>query len=97
MKRLAMQQVSVSEIQRNLHKLNDFDIVEVVDKKRQLVKGYFLDSRYGEWINELIERKKKMQNSAVSLAGALHAYADESLMKKEEGAWRRHLEEKHKI
>ena len=28
-----MQQISISYIQRNLHKLNDFDIIEVVDKK----------------------------------------------------------------
>jgi hypothetical protein len=28
-----MQQLSISEIQRNLHKLDAFDIIEVIDKK----------------------------------------------------------------
>ena len=34
-----MQQLSISEIQRNLHKLDSFDIIEVIDRKRDKVKG----------------------------------------------------------
>jgi len=45
-----MQQISISEIQRNLHKLDNFDIIEVVDKKRHKVKGYFVDSKYLSFI-----------------------------------------------
>ena len=46
MKRINMQTISISDIQRNLHKLDDFNIVEIVDKKRNQIKGYFLDSSY---------------------------------------------------
>lgn len=37
-----MQSISVSEIQRNLQKLNDFDVLEVVDKKEMSWKVTFL-------------------------------------------------------
>lgn len=30
-----MQTISISEIQRNLHKLDSFNIVKIVDKKRK--------------------------------------------------------------
>jgi len=33
-KGISMQTVSVSQIQRNLHQLNKFDIIEIIDKKR---------------------------------------------------------------
>ena len=45
-----MQQIGISEIQRNLHKLDNFDIVEVIDKKRDKVKGYFVDKKYAHAI-----------------------------------------------
>lgn len=37
-----MDQISISEVQRNLHKLDDFNIVKIVDKKRNGVKGYYI-------------------------------------------------------
>jgi len=46
MKGFTMQQISISDIQRNLHKLDNFDIVEIIDKKRNQVKGYFIDNKY---------------------------------------------------
>jgi len=54
-----MNTISISEIQRNLHKLDDFDIVEVVDKKRHQVKGYFLDKKYHDAVVELFQIKEK--------------------------------------
>ena len=92
-----MQQISISEIQRNLHKLDSFDIVEVIDKKRDKVKGYFLDSKYVSFINELIERKEQSSKKSKDLAGALHAYAKSERMDKEEEAWKKHVEEKYAL
>ena len=92
-----MKQISISEIQRNLHKLDSFDIVEVVDKKRDKVKGYFLDSKYLAFINELIENKVKSENVTESLAGSLHSYANPKLLDKEKDAWKNHIEEKYAL
>jgi len=54
-----MNTISISEIQRNLHKLEGFDIVEVVDKKRHQVKGYFLDKKYHDFVEALLNSKAK--------------------------------------
>jgi len=97
MKGMSMQQISISEIQRNLHKLDSFDIIEVVDKKRGKVKGYFLDSRYLSFINELIEKQRQSSDEREHLAGSLHRYANPELMREEEGAWKKHIEEKHAL
>ena len=89
-----MEQISISEIQRNLHKLNDFDIIEVIDKKRNKIKGYFIASKYASLVEELskkVEKKKKRK----SAAGSLHAYANPDLIDQEEGAWQRHVVEKY--
>ena len=97
MKGLQMQQISISEIQRNLHKLDAFDIVEIIDKKRHKVKGYFLDSKYMAYIDELIKREKQSLESADKLAGSLHQYANKELRKQEEGSWQCHVEGKYSI
>jgi predicted AAA+ superfamily ATPase len=93
MKGFEMQQLSISEIQRNLHKLDGVDIVEIIDKKRHKVKGYFLDSKYMSLIKELIKKEEESQNLTESLGGALHQYADVSYMGQEKDAWKQHIEE----
>ena len=92
-----MKQISISEIQRNLHKLDSFDIVEVIDKKRDKVKGYFLDSKYLSFVNELLENRIKSENLTEELAGSLHSYANPKLLDKEKDAWKTHIEEKHAL
>ena len=92
-----MEQISISEIQRNLHKLDDFDIIEVIDKKRDKIKGYFIESKYASLVEELAQKvKKKKEEHRKSLRGALSEYADPSKIKDEEGAWERHVIEKYK-
>lgn len=54
-----MNTISISDIQRNLHKLDNFDIVEVVDKKRHQVKGYFLDKKYHDVVEEIFQAKEE--------------------------------------
>jgi hypothetical protein len=66
-----MNSISLSDIQRNLHKLNDFDIVELVDKKRKKVKGYFLDSSYKEFVEKLIEDKKMSKLELLKISGII--------------------------
>ena len=90
-----MQQISISDIQRKLHKLDGFDIVEIVDRKRNKVKGYFIDSRYISFVKELLEKNKKQAVLADDLAGSLHKYADPQLIKDEEGTWQKHLQKKY--
>ncbi len=65
MKRISMNTISISDIQRNLHKLDNFDIVEVVDKKRHQVKGYFLDKKYHDFVEELFNKKEKEISKAL--------------------------------
>ncbi len=65
MKRINMNTISISDIQRNLHKLDNFDIVEVVDKKRHQVKGYFLDKKYHDFVEELFNKKEKEISKAL--------------------------------
>ncbi len=89
-----MQQLSISEIQRNLHKLDSFDIIEVIDKKRDKVKGYFIDARYTSFIEKLVSDKSRLM--AKRLAGSLHDYADPDLRGLEDSAWQRHVDEKYR-
>ena len=54
-----MKTLSISQVQRELHLLNSFDIVEIVDKKRDEVKGYFVDKKYKKLIESIIKEDKK--------------------------------------
>ena len=92
-----MQQISISDIQRNLHKLDGFDIVEIIDKKRNQVKGYFIDNKYAGFVQELFENQFKKENQENRIGGSLHKYANLALMEEEDKAWKEHIEEKHKI
>jgi len=69
MKRINMQTISISDIQRNLHKLDDFNIVKIVDKKRNQIKGYFLDSSYQSLIEKLIGKKEEKKNNLLNIVG----------------------------
>jgi len=60
-----MNTISISEIQRNLHKLDNFDIIEVVDKKRNQIKGYFLDKKYHGYVEEIIQAQEENKNNTV--------------------------------
>lgn len=66
-----MKSISVSEIQRNLHKLDGFDIVEIVDKKRNQLKGYFLDSSYQSLIESLIHQKEQKKSNLLKVVGII--------------------------
>jgi len=95
MKEDAMNQISISEIQRNLHKLDSFDIVEVIDKKRNKIKGYFIDSKYASFVEELSQKVQQNKEVPKSLRGVLHKYADTTKWDKEEDAWKKHSVEKY--
>ncbi len=60
-----MQTISISEIQRNLHKLDSFDIIEVVDKKRNQLKGYFLDKKYHGYVEDIVRDQEEKKNDAL--------------------------------
>jgi len=93
-----MEQISISEIQRNLHILDNFDIIEVIDKKRNKIKGYFIESKYASLVEELSKRveEKKKQNRK-SLRGVLSKYADIKKREDEKTAWKDHVLRKYAI
>ena len=70
-----MNTISISEIQRNLHKLDNFDIVEVVDKKRNQVKGYFLDKKYHAFVEELLANKERKNAKKLKALESMGTYA----------------------
>ena len=78
MKRINMQTISISDIQRNLHKLDDFNIVEIVDKKRNQIKGYFLDSSYQSLIEKLVGNKKQKKNNLLNIVGIVESGEEET-------------------
>ncbi len=90
-----MQRISISEIQRNLHHLDDFDIIEVVDKKRNRVKGYFIESKYASFVKELSHKVEQAKQKRSSLKGILHRYADKSKMDAEDNAWQQYVLKKY--
>ena len=90
-----MQKISISEIQRNLHTLDNFDIIEIIDKKRNKIKGYFIESKYASFVKELSSKVGHEKKGRVSLKGMLHQYANTQNIKEEETAWKRHIIEKY--
>ncbi len=64
--------LSVSQIQRNLHQLDSFDIIEVVDKKRNQTKGYFLDSTYKPLIEKIIHQKEQTDSDLMKIVGIVN-------------------------
>ena len=75
MKRINMNTISISDIQRNLHKLDNFDIVEVVDKKRNQIKGYFLDKKYHDVVEELFQAKDNKNEKKLKALEEMGSYA----------------------
>ena len=93
-----MEQISISEIQRNLHTLDNFDIIEVIDKKRNKIKGYFIESKYASLVEEIskkVEERKKQNRK--SLRGILSKYADARKIEDEESAWKNHVQKKYAL
>ena len=90
-----MEQIGISDIQRNLHKLDGFDIVEIIDKKRGHVKGYFVDKKHAHAIQKLIKQQQKTKSNSSKLAGALQPYSNTDLIEKESDAWEKHIIKKY--
>jgi len=78
MKRINMQTISVSDIQRNLHKLDDFNIIKIVDKKRNQIKGYFLDSSYQSLIDSIVGKREAKKNNLLNLVGIINNDKEET-------------------
>ena len=70
-----MNTISISDIQRNLHKLDNFDIIEVVDMKRNQIKGYFLDKKYHDFVQELFWSKDNKNEKKLKALEAMGSYA----------------------
>jgi len=93
MKRKVVHQLSISEIQRNLHKLDEYEIIQIVDKKKNVVKGFYIQAKYADLVNEI--EKKIAQAKKNKAAGILKKYANPALRKKEESAWQEYVIKKY--
>jgi hypothetical protein len=79
-----------------LRRFEELEIVEIVDKKADRIRGYFLDSKYASFVQELATKEREHKNTHSSLAGSLHSYAKPELIDEEQHAWRRHIGEKYR-
>ncbi len=82
-----MKTLSISQVQRELHHLDDFDIVKIVDKKRDIVKGYFVDIKYKSVIEALAESEKKQSLSAFAGMWEGRDDVDQEVLRKK--AWQK--------
>jgi len=53
--------VGVREITRNFNILQDYDYVEVEDKKSNTTKGLFVSAKYANEVKEFLDAKLKAQ------------------------------------
>jgi len=67
--------------------LNSFDIIEVVDKKRGAIKGYFLDAKHKDIIEQILNAQKKAKIS--SFVGMWEGREDITLDSLRENAWKK--------
>jgi len=74
-----MNTISISDIQRKLHNLDNFDIVEIVDKKRHQVKGYFLDKKYHDMVMELFNKEHNKKNDFFNTLKKRNIHIDSSV------------------
>ena len=73
-----MQTISISDIQRNLHKLDEFNIIKIVEKKRNQIKGYFLDSSYASLITSIIAKREAKKNNLLNIVGIINNGKEET-------------------
>jgi hypothetical protein len=91
-----MKQLSVSEIQRNLHNLDSCDIIEIVDKKRNRTKGYYIEAKHASFVKELAQRIEAQKKKNIQKpAGRLHRYANRAKIATEGDAWRKNVLERY--
>lgn len=51
--------IGVRELARNIKVLDEYDILEIEDKKTKRCKGVFVSSKYANEVKEFIENKEK--------------------------------------
>ena len=60
-----------------------------------LLKVFFLDSKYSDFVKELIESEKRRHLQTQEIASSLQKYAKSTIDTKEADAWKNHLLKKH--
>ena len=91
-----MEQVSISDVQRNLHRMEEWEVVEIVDKKRNRVKGYFLGEEYADAVHEMLRRRQELPERAKRLRGVLGKYIQGPKDGEEKNAWRKAAVEQYR-
>ncbi len=56
---MAAYQIGVREFTRDFNKLQKFDIIEVIDKKTNSLKGIYLSAKEAQKFKELLKQEKK--------------------------------------
>ncbi len=68
--------IGVRELARNIKILDEYDLIEIEDKKSKKSKGIFVSNKYADEIKKLIEEKEKKEkerklNRILQFAGIL--------------------------
>ncbi len=56
--------IGIRELARNIKILDEYDLIEIEDKKSKKSKGIFVSNKYAEEIKKLIEEKEKKEKEA---------------------------------
>ncbi|WP_187646870.1 hypothetical protein [Nitrosophilus labii] len=53
--------IGIRELARNIKILDEYDLIEIEDKKTKKSKGIFVSNKYADEIKKLIEEKEKRE------------------------------------
>ncbi len=84
--------IGVRELARNIKVLDEYDILEIEDKKTRRCKGVFVSSKYADEVKKFIENKERENKerklrSLMRFAGTVQM--DEELVRSDEKSLRK--------
>ena len=70
-------QIGVREFTKNFNKLQDIDIIEIIDKKSNALKGLYISSKEALKVKKLLEESRKKErekklSKIMQYAGSMH-------------------------
>jgi len=70
-------QVGVREFTKNFNKLQDIDMIEIIDKKSSALKGLYISAKEALKVKKLLEESRKKEkekklSKIMQYAGSLH-------------------------
>ena len=53
--------IGIRELARNTKILDEYDVIEIEDKRNKEFKGIFVSAKWAKWVEEEIEKKKAQE------------------------------------